>query len=363
MNILIVCSDYPDLNGNMPMAYVHTRDRLYKSRGSDVDVINFNATSDYVIDDIKVHPQNWLTKERACEYDLVIFHAANLRRHWRLLMKFNKYFRKIVFFFHGHEVLKISEVYSKPYDFIQENRIKVTLQNIYDEFKFKVWNRTFNKLASKASFIFVSNWMRDEFVKWIKPSAELLEGRSYITYNCVGKIFEEESYKHDGEKKYDFITIRGNLDNSKYSIDIVNELAKRHPSLKFLLIGKGSFFNYYPKAPNIEWVEKTLRHNEIPRYMDLAKVALMPTRTDAQGVMMCEMAAYGMPIITSDIPVCHEVFGGFNGVAFIDNNNPAETDLAKLLESLQNSGEKNPRYYNSVIGNAEYDLLQRICNK
>ena len=31
----------------------------------------------------------------------------------------------------------------------------------------------------------------------------------------------------------------------------------------------------------------------------------MPTRTDAQGLMMCEMAAFGIPLITSNIPVCH----------------------------------------------------------
>ena len=41
--------------------------------------------------------------------------------------------------------------------------------------------------------------------------------------------------------------------------------------------------------------------------LNSAKCALMPTRTDAQGVMMCEMVAFGMPLITSDIPVCHEV--------------------------------------------------------
>ena len=34
----------------------------------------------------------------------------------------------------------------------------------------------------------------------------------------------------------------------------------------------------------------------------------MPTRADAQGVMACEMATFGIPLITSNIDVCKEVF-------------------------------------------------------
>lgn len=50
------------------------------------------------------------------------------------------------------------------------------------------------------------------------------------------------------------------------------------------------------------------------------KYALMPTRLDAQGVMMCEMAVYGIPTIVSDIAVCHEMLDSYPNVLFIDNN-------------------------------------------
>lgn len=362
MKILVICGAYPDLNGDRSLAYVHTRNTLYQSRGSEVEVISFKTKDNYEIDGIKVFPSKSLSKERAKSYDLVLFHAANLRQHWLLLKKFNKEFKKIVFFFHGHEVLKISEVYSKPFDYVHQNKFRNWLQDIYDEFKFKVWRKTFSKIANKSYFIFVSNWMKDEFIRWIKPDEHLLKGRSFITYNCVGKTFEEGNHNKKHKKDYDFITIRSLLDNSKYGVDIVNELALNNPNLKFLLIGPGSYFNYHSKAPNIDWIPRQLGHEEITEYLDKAKIALMPTRTDAQGVMMCEMAAYGMPVVTSNIPVCYEVFEGFKGIAYIDNENLEKVNLNHIKTQIENEGEKNPRYFYSIVGNKEYDLLETINN-
>lgn len=56
----------------------------------------------------------------------------------------------------------------------------------------------------------------------------------------------------------------------------------------------------------------------------------MPTRTDAQGLMMCEMAAFGIPVITSDIPVCHEVFDGAENVYFIRNED-GKRDMGEFV--------------------------------
>ena len=74
------------------------------------------------------------------------------------------------------------------------------------------------------------------------------------------------------------------------------------------------YFDIYEKAKNIEWLDKTCNHNEIIKLLNEAKCALMPTRTDAQGLMACEMATFGIPLITSDIPVCHEIFDEFKNV-------------------------------------------------
>lgn len=137
-------------------------------------------------------------------------------------------------------------------------------------------------------------------------------------------------------KKYDFITIRSNLDGSKYCVDLVVELAKRNPNKKFLIIGRGLYFNYNEKPDNIEWIGKSLNHEEMFQYLDESKCGLLLTREDTQGVMTCELAAYGMPVITSDIEVCHEFFSSMPNVIMI-NNDLRGIDITSISMQLWNN--------------------------
>lgn len=361
LNLLVLVSDYPDNEGNRALAYVRTRNVYYQTQGSHVDVINFATNKEYEIDGIKVYPKSWFTKNKAFTYDILICHAPNLRNHYLFLREYSKLFKRIIFFFHGHEVLKINEVYSKPYSFIKQNKFKMALQNRYDDLKLAVWRKYFKKQKDASYCIFVSNWMREEFYKWTKLSHSVLRGHEYITYNSVGELFEKREYNKDIEKKYDFITIRGVLDGSKYCVDIINKLAFMNPTLSFLLIGKGQFFKYVEKAPNLKLIEKSMSHDEMCSYMDQAKCALMPTRTDAQGVMMCEMQAYGMPVITSNIPVCHEVFADIQGVGYIDNENLNNLNLNQIYDRIKDSAKKNSRYFYSKICEEELNIIRRIA--
>lgn len=362
MKCLVLSTDYPNLNGGVTLAYVRTRNVYYKSKGVDVTVLNFAASGNYTIDGISVITYKWFSEHcTELQFDMLISHAPNLKNHYRFLRKYDRNFQKIVFFFHGHEVLKINKVYSAPYRYVRRNNVMRRLQDIYDEFKFRVWRSYIKKKHGKLYYIFVSNWMRDEFFRWVKPDPAYLEGRSYITYNCVGELFEKGVFDNTSPKRYDFVTIRANLDGSKYSVDIVNELAKRHPEYKFLLVGKGEFFDHYDKAPNIEWRDCRLQHGEITDVLNSARCALMPTRTDAQGVMMCEMAAFGMPLITSDIPVCHEVFGNEPNIGFI-NNNLEPDNLKDEFSRIKDIRFKSDKYSMHNTCDTELDIFDRIEN-
>ena len=111
-------------------------------------------------------------------------------------------------------------------------------------------------------------------------------------------------------------------------------------------------------AENIEWKNTTMSHEEIVEALQKARYALMPTRTDAQGLMMCEMAAFGIPVITSDIPVCHEVFDGFSNVSFIDNNDEKlSLDSYKSKESIC---LKDMRYYSDNTVKKELEMLRNF---
>lgn len=353
--ILVLVEDYPDNNGKVTLTYVHTRNKYYMKHGFDVTVLNFRATGDYMIEGIPV-----ITLDSYCHqkrmFDVLVCHAANIRNHYRFLKKFGDDFPKFIFFFHGHEVLKINKTYSKPYPYVRRSKLKLWLQDRYDDFKLAVWRRYYPKVQEKSRYVFVSKWMLDEFLKWTRIPYDLIKDKCEITYNCIGKAFEDAVYDPTLPKEYDFITIRSFLDGSKYCIDVVNELAKNNPKMKFLVVGKGAFFDHYQKADNLIWMNQTMNHTQIIEYLQKSRCALMPTRTDAQGLMMCEMASIGIPLITSDIPVCHEVFDEFENVAFISNDTP-KADLQELI--CQPSLIKNTKYYNENTSRREVELLCR----
>ncbi len=354
--VLVAVVDYPNNNGRISMMYVHSRNKYYNENQIDVTVLSFSEHDEYFIDGIRVISLKKYEKENQ-QYDILISHAANLRNHYLFLKKYGSRFPRYIFFFHGHEVLRINEVYSKPFPFAKKSKSKIIYQNIYDSIKLSIWRRFYLANKEKSQYVFVSKWMLEQFLKWTGIPYEEIADSTSITYNCIGHEFEDYCYDPYSEKKYDFITVRGNIDGSKYAVDVVNELAKCNPHLRFLLIGKGKLFNYYSKADNLAWMDRTMTHEEIIAYLDKTRCALMPTRTDAQGLMMCEMASTGIPLITSDIPVCHEVFENFDNVEYIENDN-GQTDLGAILQRFQNRRfSRHTKYFNANTSEQEVKII------
>lgn len=339
--ILVIVTDYPDNNGNVSLQYIHTRNIEYRKFGINVTVLNFATDVDYYIDDIRVITLKTYKKDLQ-EFKVLVSHAPNIRQHLLFLLRYGENFNKFIFFFHGHEVLRCNQVYPKPYDYIKYNLVFEKLKDVYDVFKLKIWHYYFLMHLKKSKFVFVSKWMLDEFEKWVKIDRRFLVGKYDITYNSVGQVFEKENYNVDINKVYDFITIRSNLDGSKYCIDIVNNIAKDNPEYTFLVVGRGKFFKYNQKADNVRWMNKNLRHDEMVDLLNQSRCALMPTRTDSQGVMACEMATFGIPLVTSDLKVCHEVFDDFDNVQYIDNN--SKISCADILNKITIC-KKNHKYF------------------
>lgn len=367
MKILVAVTNYVVPGKKSSHFFVEARNLYYKKQGVDVQVLNFKAKEDYVVDDIPVYClKSYAQKCKELKFDLLVVHQSNLRNHYIFLKKYEKYFPRIVFFFHGHEVLNCAKVYSKPYPYVKSHAFYMEWgRRLYDNLKLKLWHDYIPKLLYKSHLVFVSHWMYEEFLKWTRIPEDILRGKTSITYNCIGEHFERLVYRCIGYKKYDFITIRGKLDVSKYAVDIVNELAKQNPQYRFLLVGKGSFFKYNQKATNLEWMDTYLTHDDIVQLLNLSRCALMPTRTDAQGVMMCEMATFGIPVITSDIPVCHEVFESFDNVRFVNNDDVKANDLGAMFDSLQKGipYKKNEKYFAKNTSGEEVRLFEKVINE
>ncbi|MBE5878733.1 MAG: glycosyltransferase family 4 protein [Lachnospiraceae bacterium] len=360
---LVLATFYPSENGKEAHRFVHVRNLYYQEQGIDVTVLCFGTKEDYVYENIRVISLKTYKRQKE-EYDLLISHQANIRNHYLFLKKYSKRFPHIVFFFHGHEVLRFSKTYPKPYDYVTNSSLKVMARDVYDCFKLFIWKKYIPRLIDKSKLVFVSKWMLEEFLKATKLQFSDIDGHYEITYNGVGKAFQENEYNSKIDKQYDFVTIRSNLDGSKYCIDVVNELARNNSQYKFLVVGKGEFFSHNVKADNITWCDKTMNHDEIIKTLQTARCALMPTRTDAQGLMMCEMATFGMPVITSDLPVCHEALDGFANVAMISNE-VFNCDLGEICEKLESGMPyvKDERYFSENTSAHEVCIFNSIMSE
>lgn len=363
MNILVLTMDYPRLDGTHERMFVHVRDMYYSQNGINVTVLNFASPIDYEIDGIKVITLQ--SYKKSCEkYDVLVSHASNLRNHYRFLRKFDKRFSNIVFFFHGHEVLYLNKDYPKPYSFVKRSWLSNgLLQDVYDHFKILLWSKYYKKYAYKCQFVFVSNWIKNRFKKNLHFEEEDFNGHSWVINNSIGASFEESSYNVNAEKKYDFITIRSNLDGSKYGVDLVVDLAKKYVDKRFLLIGRGKYFEFNEKPDNIDLISNTLNHNEMLQYLDVSRCGLLLTREDTQGVMTCEFASYGLPTITSNIDVCHEFFETMPNVEMINNN--LEEDIVYIREKLESRlpYPKDTRFFAQNTISKEIELLKKITKE
>ena len=364
MKILVLCANYPTLNGGISLNYVHTRNISYKTRWNiDVTVINFKTHISYVKDGIKVISLNDFKNNKNVKYDILVCHAPNLKDHYMFLRKYEKLFSNIVFFFHGHEVMKLTKDYPQEYFYKKKNLLTDFIILVYDYMKFKMWKKYIQSKLYKLHLVFVSEWMYDVFLTNISIKEQLLTNHVSIIYNSVSKNYETLRYDINSPKEYDYITIRGNIDTSKFAIDLVNKFALANPSKKFLIVGKGEFFNYYKKADNIDRIELYLNQDEIIELLNKSKCALMPTRCDSQGVMACEMATFGIPLITSDIYVCRAVLKGFSNVGLISNSSDG-SDLDEITSIISPCVEKvNNRFFEDETVGKEVELFQRILNR
>lgn len=338
IDVLVISEDYSDNTGKVSLQYIHTRNLEYVKQGLSVEVLSFSCVNPYTFEGIRVIPLKTFEEERI-KYSKLISHAPNIRNHYFFLKKNMSQFEKTIIFFHGHEVLRMSTAYPEPFSFVKKTtKFRTIMRDLYDSFKFRKWAKFIRKNNKDLILVFVSDWMFNEFSNNLKiDKSEIIE--YHIIHNSVGEYFEKNNYDFERKKEYDFITIRSSLDGSKYCIDVVNRLAHDNLDKKFLVIGKGDYFEFNNKSSNVDLINKQLKHIEIIELLNKSKYALLPTRTDSQGVMACEMLTFGIPLITSDIPVCIEMFAENSNVVFINNDFP----VLDLTDEFWYQAIKNPK--------------------
>jgi glycosyltransferase involved in cell wall biosynthesis len=317
------------------MAYVHSRMREYVRSGLDVTVLSFRAEGSYEIDGIKVVDEAGLCGLNA--FDLAMSHAPNVRNHLRVLRAW-PVTKPLVMFFHGHEVLLRSRYYPAPYHWQSgSGLVRRLADDLYDRVKLQIMARFIGRRlrAGSTRLVFVSDWMRRAFLDNVALDDAIVLGHSEIISNTIGPAFLTRSYSPKAQAA-DVVAIRP-LDQSKYAVDLIVEAARNSPDLTFHLYGKGHYFEHNERPANLEHIDRYVTNDAIPDLLDQYRAALIPTRLDAQGVMMCEMATYGISVVTSDIPICREMLAEFANVRFVRNDGFAR-DLHPLIDGLRSGG-------------------------
>lgn len=350
LHVLVLVDDYKG------SSFIQSRNKYYKEQGIFVSVLDCTISCDYEMDGIDVLTKKTYQNSEK-NYDVLVVHAPNLRHHFVFIKRFGSRFKRFVFFFHGHEVVRINKTYPAPYDYMSESKWYSRLfQDIYDIIKLAVWHFYFPSVASKSDFIFVSYSFFEEFKHFTRLTEEKLNYSTHVINNPVGIDFLQNSYNSSKKKEFDIITVRSDMDSSVYCIDLCMKIAEKNPDVRFLIIGKGNWFKYNKKPNNVTWINSYLSHVQLMSYIDISRCALMLTRRDTQGVMSCELVTYGIPLITSDLKVCHEIFDDLPNVFFlkdIDSFNGVYTDAIKKRDCAS----KTHRYDYEHTVQKEVDLL------
>jgi len=217
--------------------------------------------------------------------------------------------------------LRTSRYYPAPFAF-QRRRTDVPRRlatDLYDLAKVRVLQRFLLKKRSEgAHFVFVSDWMRNEFLNCMPDGRRIIDQRDSVIPNAVHESFARRRYRRPERPLGDFATFRPNTDVPKYAIDVVVELARRFPQYTFDVYGRGQLTEILKAPANLHHLDRPVAQSELCDLADRYRAALIPSRLDAQGVTACEMATFGIPTIVSDLPVARQFLGDFENVRFID---------------------------------------------
>jgi glycosyltransferase involved in cell wall biosynthesis len=368
IKILVMTQTYPSEENKYAMNFVHTRNCTYVGNGLDVEVLSFNAKESYEFQGIGVFTEKDIVKRIRMgeKFALIVSHAANVRNHLRFLIQYISKWSRLVLIFHGHEILLKHKYYPHPYSFDRISRSKQLVERLYDQFKVKFFKNFLEKMTKSETrvikLVFVSKWLRTAGMNCVGMDEKVISPISSIIPNGIYSVFEGYSHRMSSNIQGDFITIRP-FDESKYAMDVVYALARDNPAYRFVVFGRGHFFENYPSLDNLIVNNKYLSPEEIIEMLPSFRCALMPTRLDAQGVMACELASTGMPLITSDIDCLGEIFDGFSNVRFINNEKTLfGMNIGPLLEELLVQGpfSINSTYFNSGTAEQEVQLFRSL---
>ena len=359
MRLVIFTPKYPSIANKHSFGFVHARVKLYKRRGYNVFVTvpeisskyKNNYVNSYSYEDINVLRINYMYVNQLIESidpDVIIYHFPNPI----ILGKIIKMDRPIVLWIHGSDILiKSFHEYFSPYLL---SDIVGSFRSLLLDFPRNLWLRYLFLKRPDILYVFPSIWMKNMFIKYISPPKDLYNNM-YIIPNPVDTNLFRPMNECNSRNRNIAITVRALY--YVYGIDTAIRAFSNLKNVKLTIIGNGPLKDKLRELAvktksNIEFIFEGIPHSMLPVYYNNAGFFVAPSRSESQGVAMCEAMSAGLPVIATNVGGIPEfVKHGYNGILVPRNSHLL---LRKAILTIINLSDD--KYCSLAINAREYSL-------
>jgi len=368
MRILII-TPYYSSEKKSAYAFVHARAKIYQKFSNKVTVfVPSQKNFTFNFEGVEVHkgPDNaYLALLRESDPDVVALHSPRYtmsKNPLRMLDETRKQ-APVIMWIHGTEaVVNAFHNYFSPWE------LRGKIKNILGG-TLKVTVLRF--LIPKASaVVYVSKWMKETAERYFV----FRHPYSFIIPNPIDTnlfIYTKRSARNKNRG----ILVRGL--EWKYGTDIAIKAYSNFKESNLTILGTGVLEKYMRNLAeecrsNVSFLTAHIEHNKMPKLYAQFGYFVAPSRTEAQGVAMCEAMACGLPVIATNVGGIPEfVKDGANGILVPPENASALRNAVKqiltnkqLYDALSKNGARfvEQNLSQDKIYEREYNVF-KMCQR
>jgi len=221
-------------------------------------------------------------------------------------------------------------------------------------------------LFRTKAVIAISNTVKFDCVNRAFMKKSLEKKTQVIYYGFDLEYWERDlnsiSYEVIGKKKEIQIGTIARLEGQKNLGALISALNKvRFVNYKLWIVGDGSQREKL-KAQTIQLglTDKVIfcgKIRDTRKFLDGLDLFVLPTLYEGYGIVLIEAAARGIPVITSDLPICYEVLGD-NSAIFFDPTNVE--DISQKISLAITAEDSVLRVKNARLRVREFGLYNLI---
>ncbi len=295
---------------------------------------------DSVHDHVRVTRKGWayfLDIVNEFDPDIIAVHAP--RGRWLSWVLQGE--RPIITYIHGAEALfEALHHYFTPFSL--KDNVSKGLSLSMDFIKL-VQLRSF--LKASTAIVYASSWMKETAEKY----TSMYNPSTFIIPNPIDAELFKPKNSDFSSRRNKGVSVRAL--GWKYGLDVAVKAYSNMEKANLTIFGKGPLEKYLRKLAkiclsNVVFVTKVFRNRELPALYKQFGYFVAPSRTEAQGVAMCEAMACGLPAVATRVGGIPEyVKNGFNGLLV-----PPEAPL-KLRKAVRLL-VSNPKLHTQLSENA-----------